>query len=204
METTGLADPAPVAQTFFMDEDVRAKAQLDTVVALVDCQPLSADVEDAPEAEDQVAFADVVILNKTDLVDGDELAKVRATVRKINPHAVIHAAERSGSRSIRCWIVVRSISTVFWKTIRISCKHMTTTMMNMNAARIAISHDHDHGITVMIMASLMRRRMIRRSRASRCAPATWIQKDFSLDQQADPDRRARHIAAERHRCVQRR
>lgn len=95
VETTGLADPAPVAQTFFMDDDVRAKAQLDTVVALVDAKHFPLRLKDAPEAEDQVAFADVVILNKTDLVDDGELDKLRATVRKINPHAVIHTAQRS-------------------------------------------------------------------------------------------------------------
>ena len=97
VETTGLADPAPVAQTFFMDEDVRAKAKLDAVIALVDAKHFPLRLNDAPEAEDQVAFADVVIINKTDLVDADELEKVRATVRKINPHAVIHAAERSAT-----------------------------------------------------------------------------------------------------------
>ena len=96
LETTGLADPAPVAQTFFMDEDVRAKAQLDAVVALVDAHHLEQTLRDAPEAEDQIAFADVVIVNKTDLVEPSELEKVKATVRKINPHAVIHTAERSG------------------------------------------------------------------------------------------------------------
>ncbi|MEP0941876.1 MAG: GTP-binding protein [Rhizobiaceae bacterium] len=95
VETTGLADPAPVAQTFFMDDDVRAKAQLDAVVALVDAKHFPLRLNDAPEAEDQVAFADVVILNKTDLVDDTELGKLRATVRKINPHAVIHTSERS-------------------------------------------------------------------------------------------------------------
>ena len=97
VETTGLADPAPVAQTFFMDEDVRAKAKLDAVIALVDAKHFPLRLNDAPEAEDQVAFADVVIINKTDLVDADELEKVRATVRKINPHAVIHTAERSAT-----------------------------------------------------------------------------------------------------------
>lgn len=96
VETTGLADPAPVAQTFFMDDDVRAKAQLDAVVTLVDAKHFPLRLKDAPEAEDQVAFADVVIVNKTDLVTEDELAKVLATVRKINPHAKIHTAERSG------------------------------------------------------------------------------------------------------------
>jgi G3E family GTPase len=95
VETTGLADPAPVAQTFFMDEDVRAKAKLDTVVALVDAKHFPLQLKDAPEAEDQVAFADVVILNKTDLVDEDALNKLRATVRRVNPHAVIHTAQRS-------------------------------------------------------------------------------------------------------------
>ncbi len=95
VETTGLADPAPVAQTFFMDEDVRARAQLDAVVALVDAKHFPLRLKDAPEAEDQVAFADVVVLNKTDLVNQEELEKVRATIRKINPHAKIHTAERS-------------------------------------------------------------------------------------------------------------
>lgn len=95
VETTGLADPAPVAQTFFMDDDVRAKARLDAVVALVDARHFPHRLKDAPEAEDQVAFADVVIVNKTDLVSADELEAVKATVRKINPNATIHTAERS-------------------------------------------------------------------------------------------------------------
>jgi G3E family GTPase len=96
VETTGLADPAPVAQTFFMDEDVRAKARLDAVVAMVDCRHFGQTLKRAPEAEDQIAFADVVLLNKTDLVDKDALEDVRATVRHLNPHAVIHTAERAG------------------------------------------------------------------------------------------------------------
>ena len=95
VETTGLADPAPVAQTFFMDEDVRAKAHLDAVIALVDAKHFPLRLKDAPEAEDQVAFADVVLLNKTDLVSEAELALVRQTVRQINPHARIHESERS-------------------------------------------------------------------------------------------------------------
>ncbi|MEM9732777.1 MAG: GTP-binding protein [Pseudomonadota bacterium] len=96
VETTGLADPAPVAQTFFMDDDVRAKARLDAVVALVDARHFPQTLKDAPEAEDQVAFADQVIINKIDLVNEEELAKIEATVRKINPYAQIVQAERSG------------------------------------------------------------------------------------------------------------
>ncbi|UUP16968.1 CobW family GTP-binding protein [Nitratireductor thuwali] len=96
VETTGLADPAPVAQTFFMDDDVRAKTRLDAVVALVDAKHLPLRLKDSNEAEDQIAFADVIVLNKTDLVDEDELRRVEATVRAINPSARIHRAERAG------------------------------------------------------------------------------------------------------------
>ncbi|MCV0393978.1 MAG: GTP-binding protein [Rhizobiaceae bacterium] len=96
VETTGLADPAPVAQTFFMDDDVRAKTKLDAVVALVDAKHLPLRLKDSREAEDQIAFADVVVLNKTDLVTPEELAQVEATVRAINPAARVHRTERAG------------------------------------------------------------------------------------------------------------
>ena len=96
VETTGLADPAPVAQTFFMDEDVRSKTKLDAVVALVDAKHLPLRLKDSSEAEDQIAFADVVVLNKTDLVTDEELRDVEAAVRAINPSARIHRTQRSG------------------------------------------------------------------------------------------------------------
>ena len=96
VETTGLADPAPVAQTFFMDDDVRQKARLDAVVAMVDARHFGVTLGKAPEAEDQIAFADVVVVNKTDLVDEAELAKIEATIRKLNPHAAIERSERAG------------------------------------------------------------------------------------------------------------
>ena len=96
VETTGLADPVPVAQTFFMDDDVRAKTSLDAVVALVDAKHLPLRLKDSREAEDQIAFADVVLLNKTDLVSEDELRQVEATVRKINPSAQIYHTQRAG------------------------------------------------------------------------------------------------------------
>jgi G3E family GTPase len=96
VETTGLADPVPVAQTFFMDDDVRSKTKLDAVVALVDAKHLPLRLKDSREAEDQIAFADVVVLNKTDLVTSEELRDVEAAVRAINPSAKIHRTERSG------------------------------------------------------------------------------------------------------------
>lgn len=96
VETTGLADPAPVAQTFFMDDDVRSKTRLDAVVALVDAKHLPLRLKDSREAADQIAFADVVVLNKIDLVSEDELKEVEAAIRAINPAARIHRTERSG------------------------------------------------------------------------------------------------------------
>lgn len=96
VETTGLADPAPVAQTFFMDDDVRTKTKLDAVVALVDAKHLPLRLKDSKEAEDQIAFADVVLLNKTDLVSREELRDIEGTIRAINPAAHIHRTERAG------------------------------------------------------------------------------------------------------------
>jgi len=94
VETTGLADPAPVAQTFFMDDDVRAKAKLDAVVAVVDAKHLVARLADSREAQEQIGFADVILVNKTDLVTAEELADVEERIRAINPGAVIHRTER--------------------------------------------------------------------------------------------------------------
>ncbi|MGF9563266.1 GTP-binding protein [Neorhizobium sp. JUb45] len=96
VETTGLADPVPVAQTFFMDDDVRAKTELDAVIALVDAKHLPLRLKDSREAEDQIAFADVVVINKTDLVTPEELAVIEEIVRAINPTARVYKATRSG------------------------------------------------------------------------------------------------------------
>jgi G3E family GTPase len=90
VETTGLADPAPVAQTFFVDADVGEAARLDAVVTVADAKWLSERLKDAPEAKNQIAFADVILLNKTDLVSVDELHEVEARIRAINPYAKLH------------------------------------------------------------------------------------------------------------------
>src|SRR6201985_915926 len=94
VETTGLADPAPVAQTFFVDEDVQKNARLDAVVTVADAKWLSDRLKDAREAKNQIAFADVIVLNKTDLVSKGELAEVEARIRGINPYAKLHRTER--------------------------------------------------------------------------------------------------------------
>ncbi|MDI4657713.1 CobW family GTP-binding protein [Xanthobacter autotrophicus] len=95
VETTGLADPAPVAQTFFVDEEVQAKTRLDAVVTVADAKWLSDRLKDAPEAKNQVAFADVILLNKTDLVTGAELDQVEARIRGINPYAKLYRTTKS-------------------------------------------------------------------------------------------------------------
>jgi len=98
VETTGLADPAPVAQTFFMDENVGAKTKLDAVVTVADAKWLKDRLKDAPEAKNQIAFADVIVINKTDLVSADELRDVEGHIRAINPYATLHRAQRSNVR----------------------------------------------------------------------------------------------------------
>jgi G3E family GTPase len=95
VETTGLADPGPVAQTFFVDEEVRAKTELDSVTAVVDAKHLPLRLADSKEAIEQIAFADQIILNKTDLVSEDELEDVESAIRTLNPLAPIHRAQRS-------------------------------------------------------------------------------------------------------------
>jgi G3E family GTPase len=95
VETTGLADPAPVAQTFFMDEKVGEKTKLDAVVTVADAKWLKDRLKDAPEAKNQIAFADVILVNKTDLVSDSELQEIEARIRGINPYAKLHRTQRS-------------------------------------------------------------------------------------------------------------
>ena len=95
VETTGLADPAPVAQTFFADEDVKARTRLDAIVTVVDAKHLAARLADSREAEQQIAFADIVVLNKMDLVGAAEADAVERRIRAINPHAEVRRATKS-------------------------------------------------------------------------------------------------------------
>ena len=95
VETTGLADPGPVAQTFFVDDEVKARTRLDSVTTVVDARHVLDRLADSEEAREQVAFADQIILNKTDLVDAAALAKVEAALRQLNPLAPVRRAERA-------------------------------------------------------------------------------------------------------------
>jgi len=94
IETTGLADPGPVAQTFFVDPDIQNGAKLDSIVTVVDARHLAQRLHDAPEAEEQIAFADVIVLNKKDLVTATELALIETRIRLINSSAKVIKTER--------------------------------------------------------------------------------------------------------------
>ena len=131
VETTGLADPAPVAQTFFVDEDVKSAARLDAIVTVADAKWLAARLRDAPEAKNQVAFADVIILNKTDLVSPAELKEVEARIRAINPYARLH-------RAVKCDVKIEDVlerrAFDLDRILDIEPEFLTVD-----------EHDHDHG-----------------------------------------------------------
>jgi G3E family GTPase len=95
VETTGLADPGPVAQTFFTDEELKAAFRLDGIVTVVDAKHISLHIDDAPEAKEQVAFADRILLNKIDLVTPAELQHLESRIRGINRVAQIHHTTQS-------------------------------------------------------------------------------------------------------------
>lgn len=94
IETTGLADPAPVAQTFFVDDDVRARTHLDSITTVVDAKHILQNLDDSHEAVEQIAFADVILLNKTDLASAEELAAIEGRIRTINAFAKIHRTRK--------------------------------------------------------------------------------------------------------------
>lgn len=95
IETTGLADPAPVVQTFFVDDDVKERVKLDAVITVVDAKHCAEHLQDSHEAEEQIAFADVIVLNKTDLVSDTQVKDVRRKIAVLNRFARVHETTRS-------------------------------------------------------------------------------------------------------------
>jgi G3E family GTPase len=92
IETTGMADPGPVAQTFFLDDDLRGQFVVDAIVTLVDARHFEQHLTELKEPAVQVGFADVVILNKTDVVGTADLERIERRIRGINGSARIHRA----------------------------------------------------------------------------------------------------------------
>jgi G3E family GTPase len=95
IETTGLADPGPVAQTFFADDEVRAATRLDGIVTVVDAKHAAQQLGRSKEVTEQIAFADVILLNKADLVPPAELDHLEARVKRVNAAARVHRTTRA-------------------------------------------------------------------------------------------------------------
>jgi G3E family GTPase len=94
VETTGLADPAPVIQTFYMDEDTADACELDSVVTVADAANIEAQLTRGHEAVDQLIYADLIVLNKADLLTPAELARVQFRINTVNPYAKMIVSER--------------------------------------------------------------------------------------------------------------
>ena len=95
IETTGLADPAPVAQTFFADDEIKNRAYLDAVVSVVDAVHIASQIEQSQEAVEQIAFADVIVLNKIDAASPEQVAGAQAIIQRLNKGAKVVATSRS-------------------------------------------------------------------------------------------------------------
>jgi len=139
VETTGLADPAPVAQTFFVDDDVSERTRLDAVATIVDAKFLEARLDDSPEAAEQVAFADVLVLNKVDLVGADDLARLEARLRAINPYARI-------LRSHRCDVPLDDI-------LGLQAFDLTRVLQIEPDFLEAHDHEHDEAVTSLSLTA---------------------------------------------------
>ena len=128
IETTGLADPAPVIQSFILDETLRSKTELDAIVTVVDARHISGQL-DNEQAREQIAFADVIILNKIDLASGDSLDDLVRRLISLNPLAKIH-------RAIRCDVDLRHVLDVRAFDLRNALK-LEPTLLDDSA------HEHD-------------------------------------------------------------
>ncbi len=109
IETTGLADPAPVSQTFFVDEDITQNFMLDAIVTLVDAKHAPLQLDEHHEAQEQVGFADRILLTKTDLVNPDEVRALRQRLARMNPRARI-AESRQGVAALEDLLDIRGFN----------------------------------------------------------------------------------------------
>lgn len=129
IETTGLADPSPLAHTFYMPE-LKNKVRLDAIVTVADGRHLEKTLSQAPEAKPQIAFADVVLLNKTDLATPADLARVEARIRRMNPLAKIHRTQRSEIE--------------VGKILNVRARELNTPLSVPSAVADTQEHQHDH------------------------------------------------------------
>ena len=151
VECSGLADPAPVAQTFFADDLVRQRTRLDSIVCVADARHLAASLATSREAAEQVALADTVLLNKTDLVDAARLADAEAVIRRANPEARL-------LRGVRCQVPLGDV---------LDRGAFDLARMDVAADGHAHHHRHDHAIDCV---SLRLHRPLERTRL-----LAWLQ-----------------------------
>jgi len=109
IETTGLADPAPVAQTFFVDDEIGQQYLLDAIVTMVDAKHAPAQLNEHHEAQEQVGFADRILITKTDVVQPYDVAQLRQRLVQMNPRAKIGEA-RHGEASIDDLLDIRGFN----------------------------------------------------------------------------------------------
>jgi G3E family GTPase len=95
IETTGMADPGPVAQTFFVDDEMQQKLKLDGIVTVVDAKHVWQHIDDSDEVKEQIAFADVILLNKTDLVYPEDLRRLEARIHSMNAAAKVYRTQNA-------------------------------------------------------------------------------------------------------------
>lgn len=137
IETTGLADPGPVAQTFFLDPDIAEQFYVDAIVTVVDARHVWLHLRSSPEAQQQIAFADAIVLNKTDLVSPDEAEALVGRIRSINPMAPIH-------RALRADIDLAAILDVSAFDLRRAVDLRPDFLGTEEEAHEHHEHDHDH------------------------------------------------------------
>ena len=136
IETTGLADPAPVAQTFFVDEDIQMNYLLDAIVTLVDAVHAPQQLDEHHEAQEQVGFADRVLISKTDLVDAPALAALRQRLSRMNPRAKI-AETKFGAAVVDDLIDIRGFN--LNAILEIEPEFLTD-----------VDHEHDDDVTSFV------------------------------------------------------
>jgi G3E family GTPase len=151
VETTGLAHPGPVAQTFFLP-DLAKILRLDAIVTVADARHIEHELAQTPEAGSQIAFADVILLNKTDLVSRVDLARVEARIRHMNALARIHRTQRAQIDAATILDIkardLNAPSSCLWQArMRKSNKRSTTTTMRRKTGTKATAepeHGHYH------------------------------------------------------------
>ena len=150
IETTGLANPAPVAQTFFTDPEMKENFRLDAIVTLVDAKHILLHLDDSPEALKQIAFADVVLLNKADLVSPAELAALEKRIRSVNAVAKVH---RTTNAAIALDQVINVGGFSLDRAVEIDPQFLETEYpfewagayeLSPGNYELAIGHAHDH------------------------------------------------------------